>query len=131
MTVTRQQPLTEAELRLRMAGGEVRVRDARSRYVGTLYRVAGGYVVALTANSQATYTIPLAHLEVVDDEAGSPMATKPEPAKPEAARPGRIVAAQPLVDEPRRTKAQHLFRDGSITWRMPPDDTRPSRPPTP
>ncbi|WP_439676286.1 hypothetical protein [Embleya sp. MST-111070] len=131
MTVTRQQPPTEADLRLRMAGGEVRVRDARSRYVGTLYRVACGHVVALTANSQATYTIPLAHLEVVDDEAGSPGLTAPEPAKPEAARPGRIVAAQPLVDEPSRTKAQHLFRDGSITWRMPPDGMDPSRPPTP
>ncbi|WP_126636249.1 hypothetical protein [Embleya hyalina] len=101
--------------------------------------MAGGYVVALTANCQATYTIPLAHLEVVDDEAAPsapagqcrPETTGPEPAKPEAPRPGRIMAAQPLVDEPRRTKAQHLFRDESITWRMPPDDARPSRPPTP
>ncbi|OPC81555.1 hypothetical protein B4N89_11905 [Embleya scabrispora] len=90
--------------------------------------MAGGYVVALTANSQATYTIPLAHLEVVDDEAGSPMPTAPEPAKPEVARPGRIVAAQPLVDEPRRTRPQHLFRDGPITWHMPPDDVRPPTP---
>ncbi|MFE5326868.1 hypothetical protein ACFRCG_10815 [Embleya sp. NPDC056575] len=90
--------------------------------MGTLYRVATGYVVALTANSSA-YTISLARLEVVDDEAdiGQPNAVA------RGARsvrgPGEIVAAQPLPDEVRFPMARF---GPDIQWCMPSGSVRPT-----
>ncbi|OPC81904.1 hypothetical protein B4N89_14020 [Embleya scabrispora] len=119
MTMTRQQPPTEADLRRRLAASdEVRVRDTRSGYVGTLYRVATGYVVALTANNSA-YTISMARLEVIDDEGDI---GQPEAVARGVRGPGEIVAAQPLSNEVRCP----IDRFGpEVRWRMPSGSVRP------
>ncbi|MFI1585182.1 hypothetical protein [Embleya sp. NPDC020630] len=93
--------------------------------MGTLYRVATGYVVALTANSSA-YTISMARLEVVDDEAdiGQPIAVAQRVRGLRRVRgPGEIVAAQPLPDEVRFPMARF---GPDIQWRMPSDTVRPT-----
>ncbi|MGW9208436.1 hypothetical protein ACWGR4_15795 [Embleya sp. NPDC055664] len=86
--------------------------------MGTLYRVATGYVVALTANGSA-YTISMARLEVVDEtDIGQPNAVTRG-----VRGPGEIVAAQPLPNEVRFPMARF---GPDIQWRMPSDSVRPT-----
>ncbi|MYS82160.1 hypothetical protein [Embleya scabrispora] len=67
MTVTSQQPPTEAEMRQRLSeSDEVQVTDVRSGCVGTLYRVKRRRVVALLGSME--FRIPFERLAVVDDE---------------------------------------------------------------
>ncbi|WP_246126568.1 hypothetical protein [Embleya hyalina] len=95
--------------------------------MGTLYRVATGYVVALTANSSA-YTISMARLEVVDDEADIGQPGVVAHGVRGVRGPGEIVAAQPLLNEVRFLMARF---GPDIQWRMPSDSVRPADRPEP
>ncbi|MFE3201481.1 hypothetical protein [Embleya sp. NPDC059237] len=90
--------------------------------MGTLYRVATGYVVALTANGSA-YTISMARLEVVDDEADIGQPGPVAHGVRDVRGPGEIVAAQPLPNEVRFPMARF---GPDVQWRMPSDSVRPT-----